>query len=319
MTSMTNTHGTGSPESEGSTATPGKFGRRSPKQAPALRFARLLTGVVPPHPERVDYGASLNDWQMLGNDEAGDCAAVAWANERHAVTATLSTPTYPTQDMVWTVYRSQNPGFVPHSGPHGFGSADDAGMDMQTLQEYLHTTGGADGVKSVAFAKVDATDADEVDAAIAIFGGVSWGVLVSKANEQAFSRHAPWDAVHGSPIVGGHAIYGLGYGAGDERFITWGAETEFTDAFRHQQAEEAWVTIWPEHLGSKAFQDGINLDTLKADYQALTGDVLDIPSGDDPDQTLWDSTRHFRTAHHGHADQQVADALNAWGAARGLH
>jgi hypothetical protein len=70
---------------------PYKYGRRSPKNAPALRFSRFMASTVPAYPPQVDYLAKLSGWQMLGNDVAGDCNAVTWANMRRLVTATLTT------------------------------------------------------------------------------------------------------------------------------------------------------------------------------------------------------------------------------------
>ncbi len=42
--------------------------------------------------------------------------------------------------------------------------------------------------------------------------------------------------------------------------------------------EEAWVMIFPEHLGSKQFMQSIDLAALAADYKALTGQDLPIPA-----------------------------------------
>ena len=89
------------------------YGRRPPKNAPALRFASFLTGQVPAHPSHEDYLAKLPGWQMLGNDVVGDCNAVTWANMRRLVTASLATEYYPTQAQVWQFYQTQNPGFDP--------------------------------------------------------------------------------------------------------------------------------------------------------------------------------------------------------------
>jgi hypothetical protein len=41
--------------------------------------------------------------------------------------------------------------------------------------------------------------------------------------------------------------------------------------------EEAWIVIWPEHLGTKEFEQGVDLAQLQADYQALTGSPLVLP------------------------------------------
>jgi hypothetical protein len=273
--------------------TPGKYGKRAPKRAPMLRLGPLLTGIVPVHPAAEDYLAVLGGgWEMLGNDVAGDCVAVTYANVRRLVTATLTdTPDYPSQDQVWAVYKTQNPDFDPNGSPdtNGPGSDADQGMDVQTLLEYLVSTGGPDGVKAVAFAAVDPKNADEVKAAIAIFGYVWTGITVSEANQQEFADGQPWDYDPSSPVDGGHSIITGGYGTpgagplgGDERFITWAAETSFTDEFWANSVDEAFVVIWPEHLGSREFLEGVNLLALAADYQEITGRSLPLPAPPQP-------------------------------------
>jgi hypothetical protein len=262
-----------------------KYGRRPPKNAPALRFGSLLQSGAPSFPAKEDYLAGLNGgWQMLGNDKVGDCNAVTWANFRRLVTATLSTEYYPTQEQVWQFYQTQNPGFDPNgtAQTNGPGSSDDQGMDIQTGLEYLHASGGPDGVKAVAFAKVDHTNMAEVKAALAIFGGLWLGITVLEANQQEFADGKAWSDVAGSPIEGGHAILGGGY-ATDIRFITWAQETRFATSFWNgvvqgtPLVEESWVAIWPEHLGTKEFEQGINATQLASDYQALTGSQLVLP------------------------------------------
>lgn len=259
----------------------GKYGRRAPKRARALQLGDYLTGaVVPAVPAAEDWlNALAGGWQMLGNDTAGDCVAVTWANVRRLVTSTLSdTPAYPSIDEVWKVYQTQNPGFNPNGGPSdGPGSPEDQGMDIQTLLEYLVKTGGPDGVKALAFAAVNVHDPAEVKAAIALFGYVWTGINVLEANMDEFNAGQPWDYT-ASPVDGGHSVITGGYGVpgagalgGDERFITWAEETSFTDRFWAHEAEEAWVVIWPEHLGSKSFLAGVDLTALAADYTAITG------------------------------------------------
>jgi hypothetical protein len=248
---------------------PGKYGRKpNDPSRPRLRLARVLTGAVPEHPADDDYLAALSGWQMLGNDAYGDCVAVTWANLRRLTTAALSTEVYPSLTEVEAVYRTQNPGFP----------SEDNGMDIQTLLEYLVSTGGPDGVKALGFAAVDPSNPDEVKAAIAIFGGVWVGIDVTSANEDQFANSQPWDYVPSSPDMGGHSVLAGGYGSGgsgalggDEKFITWAQETSFTDAFWSNQVSECWVVIWPEHLGSREFLDSVNLAQLAVDYTEITG------------------------------------------------
>lgn len=245
-----------------------RYGRRSPKNAPHLKLAPFLTGAVPAHPAAVDQLARLSAWQMLGNDRYGDCVAVTWANVRRLVTAALATETYPGIDEVIAFYRTQNPGFP----------SEDNGMDIQTALEYLVANGGPDGVKALGFARVDHTNTAEVQAAIAIFGSVWTGITVLAANQDEFGTDRPWDYVPGSPVDGGHSVITGGYGpagagalGGDERFITWGAETSFTDSFWQHQVEEAWVVIWPEMLANPDFLAGVDLAAFAADYTQITG------------------------------------------------
>lgn len=251
----------------------GQYGKRPPKQAPALDFAPLLTGIVPAHPDRVDYLAQLVDWQMLGNNTAGDCVAVTAANFRRLVTTALgSGEQYPDQDWVWRLYRTQNPGFDPtgSSGTNGPGSSADQGMDIQTLLEYLQKTGTPDGAKLICFGKVDPTNTEAVNAALAVFGGLWVGMTVKMANEQQFSTGQPWDYAPNSPVAGGHSVLGGGYNPGVQ-FITWATETQLTPAFLNHQVDELWVCVWPEHLGSRAFLVGVDQRQLADDYTALTG------------------------------------------------
>lgn len=264
---------------------PGAFGRRAPKCAAALDLGPLLTGTIPAHPAAADYLAKLNGgWQMLGNDSAGDCVAVTWANARRLVTGSLTgRAAYPSQAEVWQIYRTQNPDFDPNgsAGTNGPGSDADQGMDIQTVLEYLVKTGGPDGVKAIAFAKVNTKSPEQVKAAIAIFGYAWTGLNVLAVNQTQFSENKPWNYSSRSPVEGGHSVVTGGYGkggkgalGGDEKFITWAQETSFTDTFWTHCVEEAWVCLWPEHLGSKAFEQGINRTVLAADYHALTGKTL---------------------------------------------
>lgn len=308
-----------------------KFGRRSPKNAPALKLANYLTGVVPAHPDAADYLATLSDWQMLGNDQWGDCVAVTWAGERRLLSACLGgKEEYPDLDQVLEFYKTQNPDFPQQ----------DDGMDIQTALEELVKNGGPDGVKALGFAKVDHTNVDEVKAAIAIFGCVWTGVNVLNANMNEFNANEPWDYKPASGVDGGHSVITGGYGpagagalGGDERFITWAQETSFTDAFWSHQVDEAWVVIWPEHVGTRAFLEGVDLAALAADYTALTGRPFPVtpppaptpnppPAPLDVDQQLalaqeaWEATLNPTHPQQRHA--VLRDANRAWRAAKGL-
>jgi len=296
---------------------------------PRIRLARSLTGVVPEYPAAADYLAQLGGWQMLGNDREGDCVAVTWSNLRRLTTAVLATEFYPPMDQVQALYATQNPG------------GQDNGMVIQTCLEYLVTHGGPDGVKALGFAAVDFTNPAEVKAAMAIFGAVWVGFEVLAVNEAEFDAGLPWDYASGSADVGGHSVLAGGYGVpvrpdaalgGDEKFITWAAETSFTDLAWSRLVSECWAVIWPEHLGSREFMAGMDLATFAADYTAITGRPFPAPvpappqPSANPDLAFAAALR--ATGHdgrpwafesHGHeATGRVAAAARAWLAAKGL-
>ena len=309
---------------------PRRCGRRAPKRAPALQFARLRTGVVPPHPAAVDHLGRLNGgWAMLGNDTAGDCVAVTWANVRRLVTAILGArEVYPDQDQVWAVYRTQNPHFDPNgtSDTNGPGSQYDQGMDIQTLLEYLVKHGGPDGVRAVAFAQVNPQSVEDVKAAMAIFGYVWTGINVLEVNQEQFADGQPWDYSRTSPDDGGHSVITGGYGTpgtgllgGDERFITWAEETSFTDAYWRREVEEAWVVIWPEHLADKAFLEGVDLAALAADYTAITGRPFPavMPPAPQPQPTPT-PPQPGPAPTPDDVDRALAASLHGWLTAKGL-
>lgn len=291
-----------------------KFGRKAPKKAPALRLASFLAA-VPAHPQRTDYLAPLPGWQMLGNDQYGDCVAVTWANVRRLMT---NGTTYPDLQAVETFYKTQNPAFP----------AEDNGMDIQTALEALHHDGGPDGVKAVAFASVDTTNLEEVKAALAIFGYVWTGVNVQSQNMADFDAGRAWDYRPADHIEGGHSIISGGYSGNlndDVQFITWAEQTGFTDNFWHNLVEEAWVCIWPEHFNDPRFLDGVNTSQLAADYKSLTGNDLPIPTPPAPgtgpdaaDSALYAASAIWMAKRHEGPTHLVSKALLEWAHAKGF-
>lgn len=260
------------------------LGRRAPKGAPALRLGQYLTGAVPPHPVSADHFEAISDWGLYANDTYGDCGPVSVANSRKLITRYLGgAEAEPTQDDVFALYRLVNPTFDP-ADPGGPG---DAGVDMQTMLELAAKHGFA-GVKPVAYAKVDHTNVEELHAAIAVFGCLLLGVDLQAA-QQTQTDHALWD-YQPSPQWGGHAVLAGRYSgppvaavAADSAqdrtaVVTWAKVVDTTDAFLGHQLSEAWVVIWPEHLGSASFLNGVDLPTLAADYKALTGRTLPVPA-----------------------------------------
>lgn len=302
------------------------LGRRPPKNAPALRLGTYLTGVVPAHPAAADHFAEVGDWGLYENDQFGVCGPTSAANQRKLITRYLTgSESKPSQDDVFDLYRrSGNPGFDPATG------ADDNGVDMQTMCEAL-VAGGIGSVRALGFAQVNHTNLDEVRAAIAIFGSVLLGVNLETAQQTQTDQHI-WDYQR-SGEWGGHAVLAGRYstspqpdlGLDEVGVVTWAEVVDATDAFLAHQLEEAWVVIWPEHLGSRVFLEGVDLPALADDYRALTGrpfpGAVPEPSPrpvDDADLALADAARSWLSHHHVGANGAFAKHVQAWLTAKSL-
>jgi hypothetical protein len=242
-----------------------KLGRNSPSRKPALLFRRYIAS-IPNYPIVADYLSIIKDnLQMLGNDNYGDCVAVAIANERFLVTSALSsTPNYMNLDQVLQIYRTQNPNF-----PN-----DDNGMDMQTLYTWMIDNPLPDGSKLLGFAKEDNTNIAELNAAVGIFGCIQLGISVTQDNMDELNAGQEWDSVS-SPILGGHAVATGGESINDLKIATWAQETGLLASFL-PNIDEAWVLIWDEYLHNNQFWKSIDMTTFVADFQAITGQPFPV-------------------------------------------
>lgn len=291
-----------------------KLGRRAPKNARALLAARFLTGAIPAHPASVDHFNEISDWGLYGNDKYGDCGPTSVGNQRKLITRYLGGAEHsPSQDDVFALYKaSGNPDFNP-ADPGGPG---DGGVDMQTMCEALVSV-GIGGVKALGFAKVDVANVDEVRAAIAVFGSVLFGVDLETAQQTQTDRGL-WDYSR-SGEWGGHAILGGRYTSAktgeDLAVITWAEVVGLTDLFEQHQVEEAWIVIWPEHLGSAEFQTGVDMAALASDYLALTDRTFPVPVAP-PAPAPVPAPPVTPPAPVGDADAVLAAALRPWLAER---
>jgi hypothetical protein len=296
-----------------------KYGRKPPKNRPALPFAAVQDSLVA-HPPAFDTIDGWTGWDMLKNDEWGDCVAVTWATVRRIVTRLAGHEVYPSLDQVLQVYKTQNRSFNPYGGEYtnGPGSSADQGMVIQTLLEYLVKIGGPDGVKALAFAKVDHTNLEELKTALYIFKFLWLGVNVTAQNENAFPN-MPWDYSASYPVLGGHSITGTGYDETLFRMETWADEGKLTRAYMRNGVEEAWVVIWPE-IAEHLTQE--QKDALDVAYAEVTnGKHIQWPSAptpvdEGPDQIFSKVLR--RILNYTWVPKYFRTAALAWLASKGL-
>ena len=312
-----------------------KLGRRPPKNAPSLRFARFWTGAIPEHSPSIDHFSRITGWGLWRNDEFGDCGPVSYGNLRKLISLYLTgVEEDVTQDDVFALYKLVNPDFDPND-PGGPG---DAGVDMQTMLEKALEHGFA-GKKPLAFARVDHTNLDELRAAVDIFGGVLLGVDLETA-QQDQTDAGLWDYKR-SGEWGGHAVMCGRYvdepQDSEDRsgVVTWGEAVDFTDAFAKHQLDEVWLVIFEEHFGSKGFKEGVDQQALARDFESLTGRSFPVQPGPQPsptpippgpapvpvgpaDQSLAVTAHKWLQHRHVGENAVLAKELRAWLAAKQL-
>jgi hypothetical protein len=259
-----------------------RLGRRPhDPDRPVLRLADLLTGVVPAHPATVDHFGLVppSRWGALGNNQYSDCGPADIIHDRMLVAKYLGNVDYfgSTAEALDLYKRSGNPGFP----------AEDNGVVMADMLSEVHTggVGPADVsgrlTKCVAYAQVNVANLDEVRAAIAIFGALSTGADLQRAQQSQTNAGGPWD-YSSSQDWGGHAFLVGQYtgdttaGRPDLGCISWGMTLGITDKFWTNQVQEAWVVIWPEHLTNRSFLIGVDQAALAKNYKILTGRDLPV-------------------------------------------
>jgi hypothetical protein len=270
-----------------------RLGRRKPdRRREVLKLGHYLTGAVPAHPVSADHigGVDPQGWNGATNFSYGTCGPCSLANSAICTWHYLKNQVLTSADeAIFDLYRrSGNPQFDPAS------DADDNGVDMTVMGSAavkggltVQIAGGApETITPLAFASVDVTSIDEIRAATSLCGGVLFGVNLEVA-QQAQTDAGLWD-YKPSKEWGGHAVFGGSYTSAakgsDEKIITWQQPVGTTDSFLSHQAEECYVVLWKPHLESTAFQQGVDLAALAADYTELTGRPFpaDVPPSPDP-------------------------------------
>jgi hypothetical protein len=217
-------------------------------------------------PASSDHFSKIGSFGLYGNDTYEDCGPTAVANSRRLTTLYLTgQEEIPSQQDVFALYGLCNPGFDPAT------HAQDNGVILQDMLGHAHKQ-GIGGVKAVAFGRLDHTNPEELQWAVALFGSVIWGVQLDVAQQ---GQNGVWRYIPKSEVWGGHATLNGTY-RGQSRWgqATWGQKVEATELFVERQLEEAWAVIWPEHLASAGFMSGIHGNALAADYHQLTGRTL---------------------------------------------
>jgi hypothetical protein len=233
------------------------------------------TVVLPNIPAEFGHDRLITDWEMLGNNQFGDCVWAGAAHETMLWGREGGRDLKFTDDSVLSDYSAVT-GFDPsQTDPVTGENPTDQGTDMQAAASYRRRVGVLDVLgnrhKVAAYVALTPGDPDQLAAAAYIFGAVGIGLRVPAYVEDEFTQKKPWDVRHGNAtIVGGHYVPVLGRRNGNFDVITWGAVQQMTPMFYRRYCDEAIVYLSTEFLTAGISPEGFNLQQLQTDLKVFT-------------------------------------------------
>lgn len=226
----------------------------------------LLLSKLPGAPVSVDHYSAIKDWQMLGNDQYGDCV---WAGAGH-------------ETMLWNkdggnvVVMTDKNVLSDYTAVTGFNPNDpstDSGTDMGVAASYRRKTGVVDATskrhKVDAYLSLTPGNREELMQAIYLFENVGIGWEFPASAMEQFNAGKPWTVVNGSKIEGGHYTPALGYDKDYIYIVTWGKVQAVAWSFFDKYCDEAIVYLSSEMLKNGKSLEGFNNQQLITDLKGL--------------------------------------------------
>lgn len=246
-----------------------KFGKK-PARAGAITFkfsAYADAAKLPTPPAAFGHEGLIGAkaWQMLGNDQYGDCV---WAGAAH-------------ETMMWNLEGGHGVTFSAasvlsdYSAVTGFNPDDpnsDQGTDVGDAAAYRRKTGLLDASgkrhKVAAYLSLKPGELTELYQAMYLFGAVGIGIEVPSSAMDQFNAGQPWAYVRGAKIEGGHYIP-LVARRDNLECVTWGQVQEMTLGFFERYCDEAVVYLTEEMLLNGKSPEAFDYATLQADLKAV--------------------------------------------------
>jgi hypothetical protein len=222
---------------------------------------------LPTIPQTFGHERLVSTWQMLGNDQFGDCV---WAGAAH-------------ETMMWNASAARIVTFTDtsvlsdYSALTGFNPADpstDQGTDMAKAAAYRRKTGVLDAAGRrhpvAAYLALKPGSLKELYAAAYLFGAVGVGLQFPGTAMDQFNAGQPWRVVPGANIEGGHYVPVVARRGGLIDVVTWGRIQPMTEAFFEEYCDEALVYLSEEYLTGGKSPEGFNDAQLRAELTRVT-------------------------------------------------
>lgn len=215
-----------------------------------------VAGALPAPPPEVAAPA-VSNWQMLGNDQYGDCG-VASLEHTFMADAVITHETEPEADDAQAVSY-----YLDYTG------GQDTGVVLSQYLQHVRSTGYY-GHTVHAYAPVKVHDIPTIQTVVNMYGAAYTGITVTAAMQSAFGAHDPWTLqVCSGQVIGGHAVPIVGYNDEYLTIVTWGGLQNITYSAWHHISSEAWGVITGEFVAANGDGRGINLSALTADLDKL--------------------------------------------------
>lgn len=242
-----------------------KLGKTPPRlDSRTLMLAPYLGAALPAPPPHLSYVEKVKDWEMLGNDTAGDCVLAGGAHAIKQWTAYASAQFNPTAAEVIAAY-SEFTGYDP-SDP----STDQGTNELDFLKAWRKR--GFWGHKIEAFAALQPRSDTELKDSIWLFGNAFLGLALPKSIESQGDVWTVADGPDGEPgSLGGHCTLAVGYSVGGVLMVTWGKIQRATWGWMNKYTDESYAIVSRDWIRANGISpSGFHLASLEADLRKVT-------------------------------------------------
>lgn len=233
-----------------------------------FKFARYFDArKLPTVPNSFGHNKLVKDWQMLGNDVAGNCVIAAALHMLKLWNATAAREFITdTEDAlgIYSVFTGYRPG-RPET---------DNGTNMREFLEFWRTVGLPDKVgklhKITAYILLEPGNLEHLYAALYLFYGVYCGFAFPASAMAQFERGDPWHVNRKDPKPReGHCVNLVRKDLGMLGGVTWAKEQDITMPWYKKYNDESWIVLSEDTLVDGCNLEGFNLDDLRADLALL--------------------------------------------------
>jgi hypothetical protein len=212
----------------------------------------------PKVPKSFGHESLVANFEMLGNDNYGDCV---WAGAAH-------------ETMIWNACAGRGISFSDksvlsdYSAVTGFNPSDestDQGTDMKAAASYRRTTGVIDAAgnrhKIAAYLSITPGNLQEHYIAMYLFGAVGIGILFPGYAMDQFNQNKPWSVKQRGALDGGHYIPLVAKRSNIE-CVTWGRIQKMTVGFFGKYNDESLCYVSEEMLTNNKSPEGFDAASL---------------------------------------------------------